>query len=160
MRSVDEHLSAILSKLTPLQPLDLSLLEAAGAVLAETVTAPVPLPPFDNSAMDGYAVCASDLAQVPVTLPVVADISAGYLGVTGIRPGLAARIMTGAPLPGGADTVIPVEWTDAGADRVRIERSAPPGNYIRRAGEDVRQGQVVMEPGTVLGAPQLGMLAA
>jgi molybdopterin molybdotransferase len=159
MRSVDEHLSAILSRLQPLQSLDLTLLEAAGAVLAETVTAPVPLPPFDNSAMDGYAVCASDLAQVPVTLPVVADISAGYQGVAGIRPGLAARIMTGAPLPGGADTVIPVEWTDGGAQSVRIDRSAPVGNYIRRAGEDVRQGQVVMEPGTVLGAPQLGMLA-
>src|SRR5205807_243529 len=97
VKSVDEHLASILAALTPIAPLDLALLEAAGAVLAEPVTAPVPLPPFDNSAMDGYAVVAADLADVPVVLPVVGDIMAGDLGASGIRPGLAARIMTGAP---------------------------------------------------------------
>lgn len=160
MRSVPEHLKAVLSRLAPLAPLETPLLEAAGTVLAEPVSATVSLPPFDNSAMDGYAVCASDLETLPVTLPVVADVAAGDAGVTGIRPGLAARIMTGAPVPGGADTVIPVEWTDGGSVQVRIDRGAPIGNYIRGAGEDVRAGDIVLPAGTLLGAAQLGMAAA
>ena len=160
MKSVDEHLAGILAALTPIAPLDLALLEAEGAVLAEPVTAPVQLPPFDNSAMDGYAVVAADVASAPVVLPVVGDIMAGDLGASGIRPGLAARIMTGAPLPGGADAVVPVEWTDGGTAKVRIKRSAPAGNYIRRAGEDVQAGQVVVEAGVRLGAAQIGMIAA
>lgn len=164
MRSVDEHLAAILGSLTPIAPLELPLLEAEGAVLAETVAAPVPLPPFDNSAMDGYAVVAADLAGAsadgPVKLSVVGDVMAGDLGVTGIRPGLCARIMTGAPMPGGADAVVPVEWTDGGTVHVRIDRPVAPGNYVRRVGEDVVAGQVVLPEGTRLGAAQLGMLAA
>ncbi|MEU8122170.1 gephyrin-like molybdotransferase Glp [Spirillospora sp. NPDC049024] len=164
MRTVDEHLTEILGSVSALPPLDLALLEAQGTVLAEPVTAPVPLPPFDNSAMDGYAVVAADIAAAtetePVVLPVVGDIVAGDSGVAAIRPGLTARIMTGAPLPAGADAVIPVEWTDGGNATVRISRAAPPGNYIRRAGEDVLAGQVVAEAGTRLSAPQIGMLAA
>jgi len=160
MRSVSEHLDSILSALTPIAPLDLALPEALGTVLVEPVVAPVPLPPFDNSAMDGYAVVAADLSEVPVVLPVVGDIMAGDLSATGIRPGLAARIMTGAPMPGGADAVVPVEWTDGGTARVRIDRSAAPGNYIRRAGEDVQAGTVVLPAGTLLGAAQIGMIAA
>ncbi|MEU8342098.1 gephyrin-like molybdotransferase Glp [Spirillospora sp. NPDC048832] len=164
MRSVDEHLQEILGSVKTLPPLDLALLEAQGTVLAEPVSAPVPLPPFDNSAMDGYAVVAADIAAAaegsPVTLPVVGDIVAGDSGVAAIRPGLTARIMTGAPLPAGADAVIPVEWTDGGAANVRVFRAAPPGNYIRRAGEDVRAGEVVAPAGTRLTAPQLGMVAA
>ncbi|WP_067818890.1 molybdotransferase-like divisome protein Glp [Actinomadura kijaniata] len=164
MRTVDEHLADILDSVPVLPPLDLALLEAQGAVLAEPVAAPVPLPPFDNSAMDGYAVVAADVAGAsessPVELPVIGDIAAGDSGVSAIRPGLTARIMTGAPVPAGADAVIPVEWTDGGTATVRIIRPAPPGNYIRRAGEDVLSGQVVAEPGTRLNAPRLGMLAA
>ncbi|WP_344889579.1 molybdotransferase-like divisome protein Glp [Actinomadura meridiana] len=164
MRTVDEHLTEILGSVAPLPPLDLALLEAQGAVLAEDVSAPVPLPPFDNSAMDGYAVVAADIAGAteagPVTLPVVGDIVAGDTGVSAIRPGLTARIMTGAPLPAGADAVIPVEWTDGGHATVQVRRAAPPGNYIRRAGEDVTAGQVVVDAGTRLGAAQLGMIAA
>ncbi|PRX05827.1 UNVERIFIED_ORG: molybdopterin molybdochelatase [Actinomadura viridilutea] len=164
MRTVDEHLAEILGTVRELPPLDLALLEAHGTVLAEPVSAPVPLPPFDNSAMDGYAVVASDVAGAsqsdPVVLPVVGDIAAGDPGVSAIRPGLAARIMTGAPIPAGADAVIPVEWTDGGTASVRISRAAAPGNAIRRAGEDVTEGQVVAEPGTRLGAAQIGMLAA
>lgn len=164
MRSVDEHLTDILGSVPVLPPLDLALLEAQGAVLAEPVAAPVPLPPFDNSAMDGYAVVAADIAGAteaePVVLPVVGDILAGDPGVSAIRPGLTARIMTGAPLPAGADAVIPVEWTDGGAATVRVSRPAPPGNYIRRAGEDVLAGQIVVDAGTWLGATQIGMLAA
>ncbi|MBX6766118.1 MAG: molybdopterin molybdenumtransferase MoeA, partial [Actinomadura rubrobrunea] len=112
MRTVDEHLAEILGTVRELPPLDLALLEAHGTVLAEPVSAPVPLPPFDNSAMDGYAVVASDVAGAsqtdPVVLPVVGDIAAGDPGVSAIRPGLAARIMTGAPIPAGADAVLPV----------------------------------------------------
>jgi molybdopterin molybdotransferase len=164
MRTVDEHLTEILGSVTALPPLDLALLEALGTVLAEPVSAPVPLPPFDNSAMDGYAVVAADIAVAteadPVTLPVVGDIVAGDSGVAAIRPGLTARIMTGAPLPAGADAVVPVEWTDGGNATVRISRAAPPGNYIRRAGEDVVAGQVVADAGTRLTAPQIGMIAA
>ncbi|TDD26796.1 molybdopterin molybdenumtransferase MoeA [Actinomadura sp. KC06] len=164
MRTVDEHLAEILGSVAVLSPLDLALLEAHGTVLAEAVSAPVPLPPFDNSAMDGYAVVAADIAAAtdadPVALPVVGDIVAGDTGVSAIRPGMTARIMTGAPLPAGADAVIPVEWTDGGNATVRISRAAPSGNYIRRAGEDVPAGQVVVDAGTRLGAPQLGMIAA
>lgn len=164
MRSVDEHLAEILRTVPTLPPLNLALLEAGGAVLAEPVSAPVALPPFDNSAMDGYAVCASDLAaasdEAPVTLAVVGDVAAGDHDLSAIRPGLCARIMTGAPLPGGADAIIPVEWTDGGTVSVRIRRGAPPGHYIRRAGEDVLAGEVVMQPGARLTAARLGMLAA
>ncbi|MQY04110.1 molybdotransferase-like divisome protein Glp [Actinomadura macrotermitis] len=164
MRTVDEHLADILKSVPVLAPLELALLEAEGAVLAEPVAAPVPLPPFDNSAMDGYAVVAADIAAAteaaPAVLPVIGDIAAGDAGVSAIRPGLTARIMTGAPLPAGADAVVPVEWTDGGTATVRITRPAPPGHYIRRAGEDVLAGQIVAAPGTRLGAAQLGMLAA
>ncbi|MCD0447731.1 molybdopterin molybdotransferase MoeA [Actinocorallia sp. API 0066] len=160
MRTVPEHLAAIVARLSPLPPVRLPLLEAAGTVLAEDVSSPVDLPPFDNSAMDGYAVCASDLATPPVTLPVATDIPAGDAAAHGIRPGQAARIMTGAPLPPGADTVVPVEWTDGGAHEVRIDRGAPVGNYIRRAGEDVRRGATVLAAGTPLGAAQLGIAAS
>lgn len=164
MRTVDEHLADILASVPVLPPLDLALLEATGSVLAEPVTAPVSLPPFDNSAMDGYAVVSADVAKAseaePAVLPVIGDIAAGDSGVTAIRPGLTARIMTGAPMPAGADAVIPVEWTDGGAATVRITRSAPPGHYIRRSGEDVLAGEIVAAPGTRLGAAQLGMLAA
>jgi molybdenum cofactor synthesis domain-containing protein len=164
MRTVDEHLADILRAVPLLPPLEQKLLEAEGAVLAEPVEAPVPLPPFDNSSMDGYAVVASDVAAAsesdPAVLPVIGDIAAGDAGVTAIRAGLTARIMTGAPLPAGADAVIPVEWTDGGTATVRITRPAPPGHHIRRAGEDVPAGKVVVEAGTRLCAAQLGMIAA
>ncbi|WP_433180872.1 molybdotransferase-like divisome protein Glp [Actinoallomurus sp. CA-150999] len=164
MKQVDEHLADILGAIRELPPLELALPESYGGVLAEPVTAPVDLPPFDNSAMDGYAVLASDVASAaetsPVTLSVVGDIAAGDQGAYGIGPGLCARIMTGAPLPGGADAIVPVEWTDGGTAKVTIRRSATPGHYIRRAGEDVTAGQTVLPEGTRLGPAQIGMLAA
>jgi molybdopterin molybdotransferase len=162
--SVDEHLAAILGAVSPVPTLELALLEARGAVLAEEVTAPVSLPPFDNSAMDGYAVIAADVAgasaESPVALPVIGDIAAGDVGVQAISTGMCARIMTGAPMPVGADAVIPVEWTDGGTASVWITQPAPPGHYIRRSGEDVVAGQKVLQSGTPLGATQVGMLAA
>ncbi|MCK2213313.1 molybdopterin molybdotransferase MoeA [Actinomadura sp. ATCC 31491] len=159
MKPVEAHLADILATVRPLAPIELDVEQALGATLAEEVSSPVPLPPFDNSAMDGYAVRAVDISDVPVTLPVIDDVAAGSDELRAVGPGHAVRIMTGAPLPAGADAVVPVEWTDGGTVSVRIDRSARPGNAIRRAGEDVQAGEVVLKPGTLIGAAQLGIIA-
>ncbi len=164
MKRVADHLSEVLSVVRPLAPLDVQLLDAHGCVLAEDVVAPWPLPQFDNSAMDGYAVRADDVqdasADSPVELAVVADIAAGDTKLTAIGPGLAARIMTGAPMPAGADAIVPVEQTDGGTVRVHIGYAAPAGRHLRRTGEDVQIGDTVLAAGTYLGAAQIGLLAA
>jgi molybdopterin molybdotransferase len=164
MRTVDEHLAAVLGGLGPLPDLEVNLLDAHGCVLAEDAVAPRALPGFDNSSMDGYAVRQADVAAAtpenPVVLPVVGDIAAGSGGVYAVNTGLCVRIMTGAPIPAGADAVVPVEWTDAGIARVRIDRAPQPGQNIRRAGEDVVAGETVLTAGTPIGAPQIGLLAA
>ncbi|TDD31841.1 molybdopterin molybdenumtransferase MoeA [Nonomuraea terrae] len=159
MKSVDAHLAEILATVRPLAPLELDLEQTLGATLAEDVTSPVPLPPFDNSAMDGYAVRAEDLEELPVTLPVIDDVAAGSGELRAVGPGHAVRIMTGAPVPAGADCIVPVEWTDGGTVSVFIDRRAEPGHAIRRAGEDVQAGEVVLKAGAVIGAAQLGILA-
>ena len=144
MKRVADHLSDILASVTALPSLDPQLLDAHGCVLAEDVVAPWPMPQFDNSAMDGYAVQIADVEsaspETPVTLPVVADIAAGNHDVHSIGGGFAARIMTGAPMPNGAEAVVPVEWTDGGVAKVTMERAPNPGQHIRRAGEDVAAG--------------------
>ena len=164
MKRVADHLSDVLSAVRPLTPLDVQLLDAHGCVLAEDVVAPWPLPQFDNSAMDGYAVRAEDVRDAaddnPVELPVVADIAAGETQVAAIGPGLAARIMTGAPVPVGADAIVPVEHSDGGEARVRITAGAPVGRHLRKIGEDVQEGDTVLSAGTFLGAAQVGLLAA
>jgi molybdopterin molybdotransferase len=160
MRTVDEHLAEVLERIEPLPPFDQPLLEALDLMLCEQVTSPITLPGFDNSAMDGYAVLSGDLAEVPVTLPVTADIAAGSSEPIAVVPGTVVRIMTGAPMPSGADAVVPVEWTDGGETSVRIFRTPSPGNSIRRLGEDLHAGDVVLEPGTVLGPRQISVLAA
>ncbi|MEV0312320.1 molybdotransferase-like divisome protein Glp [Nonomuraea fuscirosea] len=159
MKSVDAHLAGILATVRPLAPLELELEQTLGTTLAEDVTSPVPLPPFDNSAMDGYAVRAEDLAELPVTLPVIDDVAAGSVELRAVGPGHTVRIMTGAPMPAGADAVVPVEWTDGGTVSVRIDRRAEVGNAVRRAGEDVQAGEVVLKAGTVIGPAQLGIIA-
>src|SRR5689334_21432803 len=124
IRSVDEHLAAILDDLEPMSAVAQPLLDALDLACAEDVVAPISLPSFDNSAMDGYAVRFADVAGAsddsPVTLPVVGEIGAGQAGLRALGPGAAAKIMTGAPIPSGADAVVPYEWTDRGADAVRI----------------------------------------
>ncbi len=164
MKRVADHLSDVLSAVRPLTPLDVQLLDAHGCVLTEDVVAPWPLPQFDNSAMDGYAVRAEDVRDAaddnPVELPVVADIAAGETQVAAIGPGLAARIMTGAPVPVGADAIVPVEHSDGGEARVRITAGAPAGRHLRKIGEDVQEGDTVLSAGTFLGAAQVGLLAA
>ncbi|CAL9505022.1 gephyrin-like molybdotransferase Glp [Streptomyces werraensis] len=181
--SVDEHLDDILATVRPLDPIELNLLDAQGCVLVEDITVPVSLPPFDNSSMDGYAVRVADIAgaseEYPASLEVVGDVAAGAADPLHVGPGQAARIMTGAPLPPGAETVVPVEWTDGGlgegpvagmrarslapegaTGQVSVYRPAPAGAHVRAQGSDVRAGDRVLEAGTVLGPPQISLLAA
>lgn len=164
MKSVDDHLADVLGLVYPLSPLEMQLTEAHECRLAEDVVAPWDLPPFDNSSMDGYAVRVDDVAtareDVPVTLPVSGESAAGRPLVDWVDPGASARIMTGAPLPRGAEAVVPVEWTDGGVTQVAVRRPPVPGQYVRRRGEDVRAGDVVLRAGTWLGPAQVGMLAA
>ena len=164
MKSVDQHLDQVLRGLAPLAPLELQLLDAHGCILAEDVASTVDLPPFDNSSMDGYAVRLEDVAAAsdinPSVLPVVGDIAAGSTSAYRVQPGLTARIMTGAPVPNGAEAVVPLEWTDGGVSGVRITRAPSAGENIRRQGEDVQAGEVVLRSGTRLGPTQIGLLAA
>jgi molybdopterin molybdotransferase len=160
VKTVAEQLASILQVVQPLSPLELGLMDAHGCVLTEDVVAPAPLPGFDNSAMDGYAVRTEDLAKVPVSLPVVGDVAAGPASPLRVQPGLCVRIMTGAMMPAGADAVVPLEWTDGGVAQVRIDRRPDVGAYVRRAGEDVAAGDVVLAAGTHLGAVQIGLAAA
>jgi molybdopterin molybdotransferase len=164
MQSVDSYLSEIIAAISPLPPEELALTQAEGTVLAEDATAGWPLPGFDNSAMDGYAVVAADVAAAgaenPVILPVDAEVAAGDTVAHTIAPGHCIKIMTGALLPAGADTVIPVEWTDDGRQTVLISKGAGPGNAIRRAGDDAMPGDLLLPAGTKLGPAQIGVLAA
>ncbi|WP_424184057.1 gephyrin-like molybdotransferase Glp [Actinokineospora sp. G85] len=155
-----DYRAEVAGLLGPLPVTDVPLAGARGLVLAEDVVAGVSLPPFDNSAMDGYAVRAEDTAAAPVSLPVTDDIPAGRTAVRPLEPGTAQRIMTGAPLPAGADAVVQVELTDGGTGAVRVAQAVPVGRHLRRVGEDVVAGTVVLAAGTVLGPPQLGLAAA
>jgi molybdopterin molybdotransferase len=164
MDSVEAHLADVLATIRPLAPVMLGLAETEGGVLAEDITAGTPLPSFDNSAMDGYAVQARDLEgatdAAPVTLPVTAAIAAGDTAGHEVTPGRCVRIMTGALLPASADAVVPVEWTDGGTIRAVFRRPAAPGNAIRRRGDDVAKGDVLLTAGTGVGSVELALLAA
>jgi molybdopterin molybdotransferase len=162
--SVEAHLDRILSAIEPLPAFDQPLMEAYGLAAAEDVHATVALPGFDNSAMDGYAVAHADVASAseesPVHLPVVGEIGAGQASLLAMSPGTAVKIMTGAPVPAGADSVVPYEWTDHGVAQVVISQAPEPGQHVRPRGEDVAEGDLLVEAGTVLGARQIGLLAA
>ena len=164
MSTVDEHVERIVESLQPLPPYDQPLLEAVGLPVCEDITAPMDLPSFDNSAMDGYAVYFDDVVTAsedhPVHLPVVGEAAAGQTKLFALSPGTAVRIMTGAPVPQGADSVVPVEWTDGGVANVRITRAPTEGQHVRRRGEDVQTGDVLLEDGSLLGPRQLGLLAS
>ena len=164
MQNVDDYLAEILAAIRPLTPRELSLEDADGGVLAEDITAQWPLPPFDNSAMDGYAVRAADLAAAtaehPVTLPVTGEVAAGDTREHQVAPGSCLRIMTGAPMPAGADAVVPVELTDGGIAQVAIREAARPGDSVRRAGGDAVPGDALLAAGIRLGPAALGLLAA
>jgi molybdopterin molybdotransferase len=163
--SVLEARDRILEKIRPLAIERVALAEALGRVLAERLTAPRDQPPWDSSAMDGFAARAADLvsasAESPARLAVVEEIPAGKLPAREIRSGEAARIMTGAPLPRGADTIVRIEDTEpAGVGgRVGIRVAAESGRDVRRAGEDLRAGATVLEPGQLIGAAEIGLIA-
>lgn len=140
--------------------LSVPLHEALGLVLAEDIRSDRPYPPFDRSLMDGYAVRCADMAGPPVTLRVVGEIAAGQSPSSPLNPGQAVAIMTGAPLPPGADGVVPVEEVIVGADTIRIDRAIPAQRYVSRAGSDMPPGQVVLTAGTRLESPQLAAAAA
>lgn len=175
--SVGDALARVLHGATPLGTEQVALLDALGRVLAADVVADTDTPPFRNSAMDGYAVRAADTggasADHPVELAVIADAPAGYAPRASVSPGTAIRIMTGAPLPPGADTVVRFEDTDealAGAQaptsipgdlrRIGIRVSQPPWVNVREAGEDIARGTTVLHAGTVLRPVEIGLLAA
>ena len=175
MISVEEALERILSYVNVLEPEEKPILEALGQVLAEDVIAPFNIPPLDNSAMDGYAVQAASTVgaspSAPVELRVVGELAAGYVFEGEVTPDTAVRIMTGAPVPRGADAVVIFEETEEAVhkaptavrrldERVRILREARPGNNIRRAGEDIREGQRVLARGGVLRPAEIGLLAS
>jgi molybdopterin molybdotransferase len=160
----DEHREQILAALRPMAAFPQPLLECLGLAAAEDVHAEVALPSFDNSSMDGYAVrwadVASAAAESPVHLPVVGEIGAGQAHLLALSPGTAAKIMTGAPLPSGADCVVPYEWTDRGVAQVVISQAPEQAQHVRFIGEDVALGDLVVAEGTLLGPRQVGLLAA
>jgi len=168
MISVEEALAKVLGAVHVLEGRRQPLLESLGQVLAEDIRAGFDVPPLDNSAMDGYAVRYADVSAAspenPVTLSVIDTIAAGAVSRLTVTTGTAARIMTGAPLPAGADTVVPFEETDETTrgeviDRIGIHRASQAAN-VRRAGEDISKGSLVIAAGTRLGPAQLGVLAS
>lgn len=160
MRPLNEAQAAVLDAMTRLPVQSATLREARGLVLAEDVMAPHDVPPFANSAMDGYAVRAEDISSVPVSLRVLEDVPAGSVPTETVKPATAIKIMTGAPMPAGADAVVKVEDTDAGSATVEIRATAPVGTAVRVAGGDIPAGAKVLSAGTRLTAPHLGVLAS
>ena len=160
MLTYEDALAQILTQAVILPPVRTPIADALGLVLAEDLVTPHNLPPFDNSSMDGFAVRFADLEIVPVTLPLSGEIAAGALDIPALLPGQALRIMTGAPVPDGADTVIPVEDTEAQANgSVAFLEAAERGQYIRRAGEEMRRGAIVVPKGSRLRPAEIGMAA-
>ena len=172
MLSVEEAYERVMASFAPLEGVEVPLLEALGQTLAENITSPLALPPLANSGMDGYALQGADIVGAsqdsPRRLPVVGIIAAGQMPDRSVETGVAMRIMTGAPVPDGADTVIPFEETDEvqrkregrPLDEVTIFSEMPVGANVRPAGEDIRVGELVLEAGTVLRAAEVGVLAS
>ncbi|HEX7353848.1 MAG TPA: gephyrin-like molybdotransferase Glp [Mycobacteriales bacterium] len=159
--SVDEQLATVLAAIAPLEPLELQLVEAAGALLAEDVVAPRPLPMFDYAAVDGYAVQLADVGHAsrahPARLPVVGG---GPVAALSVQPGIAVRVAAGVALPAGAEAVVPLGWTEPGDGTVAIQRSPSANQLVRRRGDDVAEGSTVLTRGMQLGAVQAGILAS
>lgn len=164
LRTVAEHLEVVLAGIGSIDTIELNLLDAQGLLLAQSVSSDVSLPAFDSAAVDGYALRAIDTrdasAEQPLVLPVVGDVVAGATTRSGMGPRLAMRIMVGAPIPAGADTVIPTEETDGGVARVSITRPVYTGECVRRVGEDLQAGSPALAAGAALGPQQLALLAA
>lgn len=172
MRSVEEQQARIAAAAVAPRPVRVAIAEAQGLMCAEEVVTERPMPGFDQAAIDGYAVRSVDVLGVgagagaddhdgrDVSLPVMASIEAGARTPSRLQPRQAARVQTGAPMPTLADAVLPLRWTDGGANRVRVLRGVRSGAYVRRAGDDVQPGDVAVRAGTIIGAAQVGLLAA
>jgi len=174
VRSVEEQQARVSAAAVAPRPVRVAIAEAQGLMCAEEVVAERPMPAFDQAAIDGYAVRSVDVLGADaigdssdgagrddaVTLPVLGIIEAGARTPTRLQPKLATRIQTGAPMPTLADAVLPLRWTDGGNSRVRVLRGVRPGDYVRRVGDDVQPGDVAVRAGTVVGAAQVGLLAA
>lgn len=162
--TVQEASERILAAIRPLSAESVRLRDALGRVLAEDVYSPIEHPPWDNSSMDGYAVRGDDVrhatAQTPVTLRVIETVRAGQRPSSEVAPGTAIRIMTGAPIPRGADSVVRVEDSDGGERQVVIRDDRDAGRNIRPRGEDLQIGGLALARGTVLGPAQIGVLAS
>ena len=164
MLSVEEAQKKVLSAFQRLETEPAAILEATGRVLADDIRADVDIPPHANSSMDGYAVQAADTAtasqESPASLHIIGDLPAGHVPEQEVEAGTAIRIMTGAPIPPGADAVVKVGDTEMEDGFVHIFTPVEPGNYVRPAGEDVRRGALVLRRGTRIRAQEIGMLAA
>jgi molybdopterin molybdotransferase len=182
VRSVEEQQARITAAAVAPRPIRVAIAEAQGLMCAEEVVTERPMPGFDQAAIDGYAVRSVDVlgvgevgseslpgpfddsgegdAREGLVLPVMGTVEAGSRTPSRLQPRQAVRVQTGAPLPTLADAVLPLRWTDGGTQRVRILRGAPSGAYVRRAGDDVQPGDVAVRSGTVIGAAQVGLLAA
>jgi len=164
MVSVDEALEKILSFIKPLGAEKVSILDALGRVIAEDIYASRDIPPLDNSAMDGYAVRWEDVKNtskdLPVRLEVIEDLPAGFISKKTLQKGQAIRIMTGAPIPKGADHVIPVEDTKRENQWVYVLHAVSKEKNIRKAGEDVKKGDLILSKGDLIRPPEVGMIAS
>lgn len=162
--SVEEARVRVLEAVKALMPEQVLVGDALGLVTVDEILAPHPLPRFANSAMDGYAVVATDVARAsgaePVSLRVAGEVRAGDAGEVPVEPGTAARIMTGAPLPPGADAVVMVEVTEERDGVVSIKGPAEPGQHVRPAGDDLEAGAVLVPAGIELGAGEMALLAS
>jgi molybdopterin molybdotransferase len=158
MMSFEEARTTILDHVAPLAPEQSELLDSLGQVTAEEIIAPFNLPSFDNSAMDGYAVRTADCSH-NATLPIMDYIPAGGVAHTKLTAGKSIKIMTGAPVPQGADAVVPFEDAEEANQAIKVKEPVKSGQHIRHAGEDVRQGEVVIPSGRLIRVPEINMLA-
>ncbi|NLG54245.1 MAG: molybdopterin molybdotransferase MoeA, partial [Rhodococcus sp.] len=180
MRSVEEQQAIVTAAAVAPRPVRVAIAEAQGLLCAEEVVTERPLPGFDQAAIDGYAVRSVDVAAAGggdsddasdtksdagsssalVSLPVVGEVAAGSRQPIRLQPRQAVRVDTGAPMPTLADAVLPLDYTDGGEARIKVSRSVRSGDYVRRAGDDVQPGDVAVRAGTIIGAAQVGLLAA
>nr|WP_167675796.1 gephyrin-like molybdotransferase Glp [Rhodococcus sp. B10] len=161
--SVEDHAAHVRELLQPMTNRtaeSVTVADAVGRVAHTDVASPVDLPLFENSQMDGYAVRAADIASVPAVLRVVGTVAAGGAHDRTLQPGTALKIMTGAPVPDGADAIVPVENTTSDGDDVTIDVSREAGEYIRQQGSDVRRGMVLVRAGQLLAPRHVAVLAA
>ena len=172
MLSVEQAYENIMANFSPLEAEEMPILKALGQVLAEDVVSPLQIPPLDNSAMDGYAVRHTDIIgsseAAPKVLQVNGEVAAGHMPTVDVVEGTAVRIMTGAPVPRGADTIVPFEETDElvrkgeglALTEISIQREPIQGSHVRPAGEDVKQGELVLQKGDVVRPSEVGVLAS